>query len=42
VKSLAALDAILTGAGLPACRADGCLIVPFPDELGHGLWRFSE
>ena len=42
VKSLAALEAILSGAGLPFRRVDRCLIAPFPDELGHGVWRFSE
>ena len=42
VKSLAALEAVLRGADLPARRVDRALIAPFPDELGQGVWRFSE
>jgi hypothetical protein len=42
VKSLAALEAVLSGAGLPARRAELALIAPFPDELGRGVWLFSE
>ena len=42
VRSLAALEALLGEAGLPARRAGGALIVPFPGELGRGAWRFGE
>jgi hypothetical protein len=33
---------VLSGAGLPARWADRALIAPFPDELGRGVWLFSE
>jgi hypothetical protein len=42
VKSLAALEACLTQAGLSSRRADEALIAPFPEELGQGAWLFAE
>jgi len=42
VASLDALDAMLARAGLRTRRADDCLVVPFPQELGQGAWLFTE
>ncbi|MGE0036426.1 MAG: VOC family protein [Xanthobacteraceae bacterium] len=42
VASLPALEAILNKAGLRSRRMNDTLVVPFPDELGHGLWLFAE
>jgi hypothetical protein len=42
VRSLARLEAALQQGELPGYRIDGALIVPFPEELGRGAWRFRE
>ena len=42
VKSLPALEALLSDAGLRTRRAGETLIAPFPAELGVGAWRFCE
>ena len=42
VTSLASLDAALSKAGLRSRRMDDTLGVPFPKELGHGVWLFTE
>lgn len=42
VRSLARLKVLLHQADLTAYRIDGTLIVPFPEELGRGAWRFHE
>jgi hypothetical protein len=42
VASLPALETVLNRAGLPARRMNDTLVVPFPDELGHGVWLFAE
>jgi hypothetical protein len=42
VASLDAVDAILARAGLRARRTGDCLVAPFPEELGHGAWLFTE
>ncbi len=42
VQSLPALDAILRRAGLTARRLGSSLAVPFPGELGQGLWLFTD
>jgi hypothetical protein len=40
--SLAATEATLRSAGLASRRAGDVLIAPFPEELGKGMWLFSE
>jgi Glyoxalase-like domain len=42
VASLAATETMLTRAGLYTRRAGDCLIAPFPEELGQGVWLFAE
>jgi hypothetical protein len=42
VRSLAVLEALLDRAGLTSRRTSETLIVPFPEELGLGAWRFAE
>jgi hypothetical protein len=42
VKSLAGLEASLSTGGLRSRKAEQAVIVPFPEELGKGVWRFSE
>ena len=42
VTSLVALEAVLTKAGLRWRRMDDTLVVPFPEELGRGVWLFAE
>jgi glyoxalase-like protein len=42
VASLARLDDLLRGAGLPTLRSEHDLVAPFPAELGHGAWLFTE
>ena len=42
VTSLTALETVLNEAGLRSRRMNDTLVVPFPDELGHGLWLFAE
>jgi hypothetical protein len=42
VKSLAALDAILTGADLKRRRRERDLVATFPEQLGLGAWLFTE
>jgi hypothetical protein len=42
VASLARLEAILLQGGLKSRRLGGKLVVPFPVELGRGVWLFVE
>jgi hypothetical protein len=42
VASLGATEATLRSGGMPSRRAGDVLVVPFPDELGQGMWLFSE
>ena len=42
ILTVAALDGILTRAGLRTRRREHDLVVPFPEELGHGAWLFAE
>jgi hypothetical protein len=42
VASLGATEAALRGGGLASRRAGDVLIAPFPQELGKGMWLFSE
>jgi hypothetical protein len=42
VRSLPNLEAALSKAGLRSRRTDDTLVVPFPNELGHGVWLFTE
>ena len=42
VKSLPVLGDILRHAGVSARRVGAHLVVPFPGELGHGAWFFSD
>jgi hypothetical protein len=42
VKSLDAVEASLRSGGLPFRRDADCLVAPFPEELGTGVWLFSE
>jgi hypothetical protein len=42
VTSLDTAETMLTRAGLRTRRAGDCLVVPFPEELGHGAWLFTE
>jgi hypothetical protein len=42
VKSLTALDAILTRANLKRRRRERDLVAIFPEQLGHGAWLFTE
>src|SRR5262249_2532177 len=42
VASLDATDAIFARAGLRTRRVGDCLVAPFPEELGHGIWLFAE
>lgn len=42
VASLPALEAVLKNAGLRSRRMNDTLVVPFPEELGHGVWLFAE
>jgi Glyoxalase-like domain len=42
VASLDAAETMLTRAGLRTRRAGDCLVVPFPEELGQGIWLFAE
>jgi hypothetical protein len=42
VQSLDAVESILRSGGLPIRRSGDALIAPFPDELGNGVWVFSE
>jgi len=42
VASLDAIDAIFARAQLRTRRTGDCLVVPFPEELGHGAWLFTE
>ena len=42
VASLDAIDAIFARAHLRTRRTGDCLVVPFPEELGHGAWLFTE
>ncbi len=39
---LARLDDLLRGTGLPTLRSEHGLVAPFPAELGHGAWLFTE
>jgi hypothetical protein len=40
VSSPARLEAALSRGGLASYPVDGALIVPFPEDLGLGAWRF--
>jgi hypothetical protein len=42
VSSLDHAVACLQAGGLAFDRRDGCVIAPFPDELGVGCWVFVE
>ena len=42
VESLALVADCLSGGGLGFTRTDDILVVPFPPELGRGLWVFVE
>ncbi len=42
VKSLDATESVLRSGGLSSRRAGDVLVAPFPDELGKGMWLFSE
>jgi glyoxalase-like protein len=42
VRSLAAVEVTLREGGMSSRRAGGVLIVSFPEELGKGVWLFSE
>jgi hypothetical protein len=42
VASLDKLANILRQAGLPMRRFDQGVVTPFPAELGHGAWMFTE
>ena len=42
VRSLRDAETIMRSGGLQMRRADGALIVPFPEELGIGAWVFVE
>jgi hypothetical protein len=42
VESLAVLGPILDRTGLQTRRIDRSLLAPFPEELGRGMWAFSE
>ena len=42
VKSLAAVEALLRQERMTARRLGAALVVPFPQELGIGVWVFAE
>jgi hypothetical protein len=42
VRSLAAAAAALRMGGIAPRQADGCLVAPFPHELGAGAWILVE
>jgi hypothetical protein len=42
VASLGGAEACLRAGGLPFERRDGCVMAPFPDELGVGCWALVE
>jgi len=42
VASLAGVEACLRAGDLAFERRDGCVMAPFPDELGIGCWAFVE
>ena len=42
VRSIAALADLLRGANIAFRNAGAALVVPFPDELGAGVWVFAE
>jgi len=42
VASLPVLEALLNKAGLRSRRMNDTLVMPFPSELGHGVWLFAE
>ena len=42
IKSIDAVERLLQRGGLRTRRANGCLVVPFPEELGIGAWVFAE
>jgi hypothetical protein len=42
VKSLAALQEILLRQGFKVRQSADALLVPFPEELGQGIWSFGE
>jgi len=42
IKSLSALDSLLTRGGLRTRRSAEGVVTPFPDELGKGAWLFQE
>lgn len=42
VRSLDTAEAVLRSGGLSSRRAGDGLVVPFPAELGKGVWLFSE
>ena len=41
-RSPDAVELALRSRGLPARRTGDVLVVPFPEELGQGMWLFSE
>lgn len=42
VASLDAVESMLRRCGLRARRVADCVIAPFPEELGTGVWLFAE
>lgn len=42
MRSLDAVELALRSRDLPARRAADVVVVPFPEELGNGMWLFSE
>jgi Glyoxalase-like domain len=42
VASLDVVEAMLVRADMRTRRAGDCLVAPFPEELGHGAWLFTE
>jgi hypothetical protein len=42
VRSLADTESLVRGQGLAARRHGASLVVPFPEELGVGVWLFAE
>ena len=42
VRSLAALGDLLQHAGVKSWQRANTLVAPFPQELGHGAWLFTQ
>ena len=42
MRLLDAVELALRSRGLPSRRAGDVLVAPFPEELGQGMWLFSE